>query len=634
MDSSPNQICDKDKSGLAKILLVGDSSPPGRTDFYNLDSTLFKAVKEAYGHNIKDNDVFLHHFQAHGFYFFGLIQTPTNIKSENMQKKDIIAGMPKLEKKIRDLNPKMVICIGEGISAFVQSFFQTLRINTKKRTLPSPVDHYADFVEGFKEILIENIDLFENDEIFEQAKIYLEYNEIFTFKERFTRKEIDFHQYLGFIEFYTESERRPIQQNMKKYLVALVDVLGFKNKLKKLPVEAVVRLYEELIDRILTATNIETSHISSSGIYVTTHKIKFVIASDSIFLWQEITSKDLNEPPLSENKLHFINAVELLLINALLMEMPVRVGIAYGDCFIDEKSRIFIGQPIVGAYQIEDNQEWIGCGIHDSAMELFKKSPDLYTIIEYNVPTKVKEIQHTIKWMPDKRILEKLMADVSTDRDLNEAQRYNIKKKYQNTLDFREIQAGENNRKVISIENTTSLPIKFKDVWIKPREKMEFSLAYGERTNPFEMDTYQTLDFTNFMIDETGLIKIEPANLSYLEFQGTSIMVKSHPIRIKPENEEGLQLLGMTDKTHLIKKGEDKTFYLPSSIHNYYYFARYGSPEFILPSTNFSVNTKGVVVYPKASVLAGNGQNIPLRIRKTVMDRTGSLHRLFKKIHR
>jgi len=49
-----------------------------------------------------------------------------------------------------------------------------------------------------------------------------------------------------------------------------------------------------------------------------------------------------------------------------VFQLPLRGAIAYGPAFMDTEKRIHIGQPIIDAYNLSENMNWVGGAIHTS----------------------------------------------------------------------------------------------------------------------------------------------------------------------------------------------------------------------------------------------------------------------------
>jgi hypothetical protein len=109
------------------------------------------------------------------------------------------------------------------------------------------------------------------------------------------------------------------------------------------------------------------------------------IFSDSIFLFVE--EEPLGTDPVLDPKVLPLFAAQSSL---LLWEhgLPHRGAIAYGLCWLDANSSIFVGEPIVRAHEWEQQQEWLGISVEPSSRERFDSMASWGSIVNANVPTK------------------------------------------------------------------------------------------------------------------------------------------------------------------------------------------------------------------------------------------------------
>lgn len=87
-------------------LFVGESPPHGGTFFYNEDSILFKAMKNAF-ENARQEDfagrgVFLKHFEECGFYLDDLVYEPINHLGNPLRNANRQTGIQPLAARIRE----------------------------------------------------------------------------------------------------------------------------------------------------------------------------------------------------------------------------------------------------------------------------------------------------------------------------------------------------------------------------------------------------------------------------------------------------------------------------------------------------------------------------------------------------
>lgn len=71
----------------------------------------------------------------------------------------------------------------------------------------------------------------------------------------------------------------------------------------------------------------------------------------------------------------------------------IRGGLSYGECYIDSKSAMFVGSPIIQAYSLEKNQEWAGASLTESAVNRIPEQAQSgryadWWVTPYSVPLK------------------------------------------------------------------------------------------------------------------------------------------------------------------------------------------------------------------------------------------------------
>ncbi|HGJ66336.1 TPA: hypothetical protein ENS27_13310 [bacterium] len=162
-----------------------------------------------------------------------------------------------------------------------------------------------------------------------------------------------------------------------KHLVAICDILGFKNLIMNNSVEDVANnslgylkrsLYhsitqEDIPDNLPTMTELKQNS-----------KVGFAIFSDTILLY---TKKDTDD----DCQFLLETCGWLLFENVFNHSTRLRIGISYGETFINEEDNIYIGKSIVEAYQLEKSQEWAGGALTKNAEERipeFVKTEFLY----------------------------------------------------------------------------------------------------------------------------------------------------------------------------------------------------------------------------------------------------------------
>lgn len=246
------------------------------------------------------------------------------------------------------------------------------------------------------------------------------------------------------------------------YVVAMVDVLGFRD-LWRINEESIVKMnniYQNLINTTGEALTSESiSYILPCKKIHTIHS-SYVMFSDTILIWQEL-HKDID---ISKDLIViFLRSLSSLFMNAITQNIYLRGGVAIGDCIINHSrtgefrfspgetssfrgEAIFLGMPIVHAYELENAQEWIGIAFHQSFINYIgEEHCQSFGLVKYKVPLKNEKIQvyYALPWLisngnaeKEIGILEKSIDKLQSRDDIFEDDRDKVIKKYRNTIDF------------------------------------------------------------------------------------------------------------------------------------------------------------------------------------------------------
>jgi len=174
----------------------------------------------------------------------------------------------------------------------------------------------------------------------------------------------------------------------KAYTIALCDILGFSNLVRSYPLDAVV-------DNVLAWFRQALHHsINKNGWPEKVPTFDEIDKSSSVGLaWFSDTILLFTRKDTDESLQDLLQTVEWLLFETIHTNTRMRAGIAYGDAFIDPENAMYVGGPIIDAYQFEQQQQWSGATLTKSASERvpeFARKGDFadWPIIPYNVPLK------------------------------------------------------------------------------------------------------------------------------------------------------------------------------------------------------------------------------------------------------
>lgn len=139
----------------------------------------------------------------------------------------------------------------------------------------------------------------------------------------------------------------------KRY-VAFLDILGFKDYVQRHSVGIVY-------NRLRTLNGLLPTEDEQDLDSEMEKRIKCTIFSDSIFIF----SKD--DTIASFN--HFLIYVRRIMRMALRKRIPLKGAIAFGHIVVDEKTNLFCGQPIIDAYLLEEDLQYMGVVFHHTFEE-------------------------------------------------------------------------------------------------------------------------------------------------------------------------------------------------------------------------------------------------------------------------
>jgi hypothetical protein len=183
-------------------------------------------------------------------------------------------------------------------------------------------------------------------------------------------------------------------------VVVFFDILGFSTALKTAEVRALVNSIKE-IRRELEKQN------ESAGRHLGGSAPDFMFFADSILMGtrMDASQKIENGKRLSR----FLFTASWFFAGMLRAGWPLRGAIVAGTYYLDSKSNIFAGSSTVEASEFEKCQEWCGCGIAESAVNLINEHRDsgsLNYVVQYEVPQKKGKDQSrasldcALSWIP------------------------------------------------------------------------------------------------------------------------------------------------------------------------------------------------------------------------------------------
>ena len=113
------------RPATTRVLFVGESSPAGGTHFYQADSILYRATREAFGAALSvvyppEGDAFLAWFQQLGCWLVDLADHPVDRSSAGDRVRAVDAGIPALAETIRVTEPARILVVLRRIAPAVR----------------------------------------------------------------------------------------------------------------------------------------------------------------------------------------------------------------------------------------------------------------------------------------------------------------------------------------------------------------------------------------------------------------------------------------------------------------------------------------------------------------------------------
>lgn len=220
--------------------------------------------------------------------------------------------------------------------------------------------------------------------------------------------------------------------------VAFFDVLGFKRKIAENPLDGLAAKYERVMIDTAEALNRPLLKKHGQTALFPNHPdakpwcIKYVF-SDTIIL----ISDEEHEESCLELLVYAWRLTQLL----IAADMPPRGGITFGEIYMNQAENVVLGRALTDAYELQQEQDWIGVGIHESVEgafpRLFQSLRDPENILgevfmRYKIPLKEGSIRelHTLNWRYNMVVKEGTRSLFARAGDKD------IMKKVNHTLDY------------------------------------------------------------------------------------------------------------------------------------------------------------------------------------------------------
>ncbi len=171
----------------------------------------------------------------------------------------------------------------------------------------------------------------------------------------------------------------------ENHMVAVCDILGYSNLVREHSLTELVNYHLGNILNVINSsipTREENTNVPTQIELLKTCAVGHVSFSDTVIIYS------LNDDRYGRKNV--LDVVYRLL--CIPMNTPYyryRIGIAYGEMYVDRNNDIYIGKALIEAHDLEVLQEWSGASLTDSAASMFKEySPENSMLVDYDVPIK------------------------------------------------------------------------------------------------------------------------------------------------------------------------------------------------------------------------------------------------------
>lgn len=133
--------------------------------------------------------------------------------------------------------------------------------------------------------------------------------------------------------------------------VAHLDILGMSAIMSKDPEEA-WSILSALVDARGSSTNVSLEFRGRSELIHVPEQVKAITFSDTVFLSTHgDTEADLRALTI---------VVGQMFSNSLYNRVPIRIGVAKGDLFVNFERSMYAGPALIEAYHVGESSQWLG----------------------------------------------------------------------------------------------------------------------------------------------------------------------------------------------------------------------------------------------------------------------------------
>jgi hypothetical protein len=177
----------------------------------------------------------------------------------------------------------------------------------------------------------------------------------------------------------------PDAPEIRRYLLAVFDVLGFSALVQEKGLSEITNLYARLITEAVTKDAMRTYTIvrfskTQTGSVIGVLPVRHAHFSDTIFLWVPLVQHFIAP---------FMARCADMVSEALRMGLPLRGALAAGPAVMHSGTGTYVGAPIVEAARLEQAQDWLGVSLGASMLaDDISREFDPNLVLPYAVPFK------------------------------------------------------------------------------------------------------------------------------------------------------------------------------------------------------------------------------------------------------
>lgn len=155
--------------------------------------------------------------------------------------------------------------------------------------------------------------------------------------------------------------------------VAFIDILGFKDSVMR-------STHDNIYKQLVTINKLKKKlqlprNFSDTPEFFRDTEVYTVNFSDSIVIFSKGNT-------IAEFE-NFLIMVRHLFGHCIKCNIPVKGGIAYGEISVNIEDQIYFGQPIIDAYLLEEEVNFFGVALHNTADKYITENSDQIQLLKY-----------------------------------------------------------------------------------------------------------------------------------------------------------------------------------------------------------------------------------------------------------